>query len=38
MNPWALVKDRGIKRVLIQLQDRLGPDTVMLSQRRADVP
>ncbi|MBL8437212.1 MAG: hypothetical protein JNM61_03335 [Zoogloeaceae bacterium] len=38
MNPWALVKDRGIKRVLIQLQDRLGPDAVMLSQRRADVP
>ena len=38
MNPWSLVKDRGIKRLLIQLQARLGPDAFELSARRADVP
>lgn len=37
INPWSLVKDRGIKRLLIQLQARLGPGTFALSPRRADV-
>lgn len=37
MNPWSLVKDRGIKRLLIQLQDRLGADAFELLPRRSDV-
>ena len=37
MNPWSLVKERGIKRLLIQLQERLGPGAFELLPRRADV-
>jgi hypothetical protein len=37
LNPWSLVKGRGIKRLLIQLQARLGPGAFELSPRRADV-
>lgn len=37
MNPWSLVKDRGIKRLLIQLQARLGPQAFELLPRRSDV-
>lgn len=37
MNPWALAKDRGIKRLLVQLQARLGVEGFELLPRRADV-
>jgi hypothetical protein len=37
MNPWAVEKERGIKRLLVQLQGRLGSGAFELSSRRADV-
>ena len=37
MNPWAVDKDRGVKRLLVQLQARMGPGTFELSARRPDV-
>ena len=35
-NAWALDKDRSIKRLLLLLAERLGPDAFAISQRRQD--
>jgi hypothetical protein len=37
MNPWALPKDRAIRRLMVGLAERLGPDALIIAAGSQDV-